>query len=237
MSHELRTPLNAIIGYSEMLKEEAEEEGQDGFVPDLERIQGAGRHLLALISDILDISKIEAGRMDLHVESFELRALVEQVAAMVQPLVAKSHNLLAVAVAPEVDSMTADPTKVRQALFNLLSNAAKFTEHGVIALAIRRDPGTEEILFQVRDNGIGMTPEQIARVGEPFTQADGSTSRKYGGTGLGLAITRNFCEMMGGSLSVTSVLGEGTTFTIRLPRLLDTDAEGKRSRSVSPSGG
>jgi signal transduction histidine kinase len=240
MSHELRTPLNAIIGYSEILKEEAAEEGPERFVPDLDRIHTAGRHLLALISDILDISKIEAGRMELHLEPFAVRSLAEQVAATVQPLVVKGHNLLEVEIAPEVGAMTADPTKLRQALFNLLSNAAKFTEYGVIVLAIHRATAPEaldQIVFQVRDTGIGMTPEQVARVGEPFTQADGSTSRKYGGTGLGLAITRKFCEMMGGSLVVASAPGEGSTFTIRLPRLVGAEAAGKRPGNATLPGG
>jgi PAS domain S-box-containing protein len=220
MSHELRTPLNAIIGYSEMLQEEAEESDYGDLVPDLQKIHGAGKHLLNLINDILDISKIEAGKMDLYLETFSLPMLLGEVESTLQPLVQKNHNRLQVTWAEGLDTMYADLTKVRQILLNLLSNAAKFTENGVVKLTVDRasdaidDPS---LIFRVSDTGIGMTPEQTAQLFQPFTQADASTTRKYGGTGLGLAISRHFCHMMGGDIQVTSNLGQGSTFTVQLP--------------------
>ncbi len=219
MSHELRTPMNAIIGYSEMLQEEAEDLGHEEFVPDLAKIQAAGRHLLALINDILDLSKIEAGKMELYLERFPIRAMIDDVVATAQPLMAKNGNSLEVECDAELGDMTADLTKLRQSLFNLLSNAAKFTEGGRVHLSGRRcaTPGGDRLRFSVSDSGIGMTPEQMARIFESFTQAEDSTTRKYGGTGLGLTITRRFCEMMGGSIEVESTPGEGSTFHIELP--------------------
>jgi signal transduction histidine kinase len=219
MSHELRTPLNAIIGYSEMLQEEAEETDADAFLPDLQRINAAGKHLLGLINDILDLSKIEAGRMDLFVESFEVSQLVRDVEAIVQPLVEKNGNTLVVKCPDDAGQMNADLTKVRQTLFNLLSNAAKFTERGTISLTVQREP-EDWITFAVSDTGIGMTEEQLGRLFEAFAQAEASTRSKYGGTGLGLAISRHFCRMMGGDLTVTSVHGQGSTFTVRLPAVV-----------------
>jgi signal transduction histidine kinase len=216
MSHELRTPLNAIIGYSEMLQEEAEDLGEDTFLPDLQKINAAGKHLLGLINDILDLSKIEAGRMDLFVETFEVGQLVRDVEAIVQPLVEKKANALVVACPDDVGEMRADLTKVRQTLFNLLSNAAKFTEQGTISLTVERE-SDDWLSFAVTDTGIGMTEEQLGRLFEAFSQAETSTRGKYGGTGLGLAISRHFCRMMGGDLTVESVYGEGSTFTVRLP--------------------
>ncbi len=215
MSHELRTPLNAIIGYSEMLQEEAEDEGMDAFVPDLKKINGAGKHLLALINDILDLSKIEAGKMELYLEEFAVAPLLSEVSGTVQTLVDRRKNKLVMDTDPGIGVLRADMTKVRQALFNLLSNAAKFTENGVITLRSRRDGDT--ITFAVTDTGIGMTDEQMGRLFEAFSQADASTTRKYGGTGLGLAITRRFARMMGGDVSVESAPGAGSTFTLRLP--------------------
>jgi signal transduction histidine kinase/DNA-binding response OmpR family regulator len=217
MSHELRTPMNAIIGYSEMLQEEAEEVGQDDFVPDLKRIHSAGRHLLALINDILDLSKIEAGKMELYPEVFDVGEMIDDVVATSETLVAKNQNELVVERDEGLGNMTADLTKVRQSLFNLLSNASKFTEQGRITLAARRSPEGERIRFSVSDTGIGMSPEQRGKVFDSFTQADASTTRRYGGTGLGLTITRRFCEMMGGSIDVESQEGSGSTFTIELP--------------------
>jgi len=220
MSHELRTPLNAIIGYSEMMQEEAEDEGLETFIPDLQRVHGAGRHLLALISDILDLSKIEAGRMDLYLEEFSVRAVVEEVVSTVQPLVEKNSNSLRVEVASEVDTMLTDQTRLRQNLINLLSNAAKFTTADAIWLRIRSAVGSEQgdwLEFEVEDRGIGMNAEQMGKVFNAFTQADLSTTRKYGGTGLGLAITQRFCELMGGTISVASEEGKGSTFTMLLP--------------------
>jgi PAS domain S-box-containing protein len=233
MSHELRTPLNAIIGYSEMLQEEAEDLGEEGFVSDLQKINAAGRHLLGLINAVLDFSKIEAGKMDLYLESFSVRALIDDVVAIIQPLVEKNGNVLCVECPDDLGTMHADLTKVRQVIFNLVSNASKFTDHGTIELRVASDEGrgagaddtasplaahdTQFITFAVSDTGIGMTPEQMARLFEEFTQADASTTRKYGGTGLGLAISKRFCQMLGGDIEVASEIGRGSTFTVRLP--------------------
>jgi two-component system, NtrC family, sensor kinase len=216
MSHELRTPLNAIIGYSEMLQEEAEDLDADAFLPDLQRINGAGKHLLGLINDILDLSKIEAGRMDLYLELFDLRRLVDDVEAVVRPLAEKNDNRLVIECADDLGTMHADQTKVRQALFNLLSNAAKFTDHGMISLTVERESDAW-LTFAVTDTGIGMTEEQLSRLFEAFSQAEASTRSQYGGTGLGLAISRHFCRLMGGDLTVESSYGRGSTFTVRLP--------------------
>jgi signal transduction histidine kinase len=219
MSHELRTPLNAIIGYGEMLTEEVEERGHHEFIPDLERIQTAGRHLLTLISDILDLSKIEAGHVELELETFDLALMIEEVVSTIQPLVRKNANLLDVQCAPDLGTRRADITKVRQTLLKLLSNACKFTEKGTIKLQVERDKQaeTEKLIFEVTDTGIGMSEEQLNHVFQPFTQADASTTRKYGGSGLGLAISQRFCNMMGGYITAESTLGEGSTFCIRLP--------------------
>jgi signal transduction histidine kinase/CheY-like chemotaxis protein/HAMP domain-containing protein len=219
MSHELRTPLNAIIGYSEMLEEEARDQHAEGFLPDLQRIHAAGKHLLELINAVLDLSKIEAGKMELYLETFDVGSLIRDVAAVIEPLAQKNANRLEVECAPDVGAMRADLTKLRQALFNLLSNACKFTERGVVSLAAtrERDAAANAIVFAVRDSGIGMTPEQMARLFEEFGQADASTTRRYGGTGLGLALSRRLCRMMGGDISVASEPGRGSTFTIRLP--------------------
>jgi len=219
MSHEPRMPLNAIIGYSEMLQEEAEDLDADAFLPDLQRINAAGKHLLGLINDILDLSKIEAGRMDLFLETFEVSGLVHDVQAIVQQLMAKNENTLTVICPEEIGSMHADQTKVRQTLFNLLSNAAKFTDHGTISLTVRRD-SDDWLTFAVGDTGIGMTEEQLGRLFEAFSQAEASTRSRYGGTGLGLAISRHFCRLMGGDLAVESTYGEGSTFTVRLPTVV-----------------
>ncbi len=219
MSHELRTPLNAVIGYSEMLQEEAEDLGQDNLVPDLKKIHAAGKHLLDLINSVLDLSKIEAGKMDLFVETFDVSAMVEDVASVIQPLILKKDNELKVNCPERIGSMRADLTKVRQVLFNLLSNASKFTERGTIALDVAREQaqGAEWIIFEVRDSGIGMTPEQIGKLFQPFIQADVSTTRQFGGTGLGLTITRRFCQMMGGDITVESEFNRGSVFRVRLP--------------------
>jgi PAS domain S-box-containing protein len=255
MSHELRTPLNAIIGYSEILLEESEDLGSEEFIPDLQKIQIAGRHLLALINDILDISKIEAGKMELYLETFEIQTLLDNVIATAQPLIQKNNNTLESICPPDIGTLYADLTKIRQVLLNLLSNAAKFTTHGTITFEVSRDlcwipqtppnsslgesgdpigtdstPATPAspvnddplgplspcIIFRVTDTGIGMSPEQMNQIFNAFTQADPSTTRKYGGTGLGLAISQRFCEMMGGEISVSSQVGVGSTFTVRL---------------------
>lgn len=221
MSHELRTPLNAIIGYSEMLEEDAQERGLDDMGPDLGKINAAGKHLLALINDVLDLSKIEAGKMELFLEDFELPALVHDVEATIRPLVVKNENTFDVHCSPEVGTMHADLTRVRQILFNLLSNAAKFTQKGKVSLEVLplRVRGREWLEFEVTDTGIGLSEEQLERLFQSFSQADPSTSRKYGGTGLGLVISRRFAQMMDGDISVRSELGEGSTFTVRLPRV------------------
>ena len=219
MSHELRTPLNAIIGYSEMLQEEAEDEGMESFVSDLKKIHGAGKHLLSLINDVLDLSKIESGKMELFLEDFDLKALIDEVKSTIHPLVERNANTLDVTYPADLPHMHADVTRVRQVLFNLLSNASKFTERGTVSLEV----GTEKIgpfdwvVFKIRDTGIGMTPDQLGKLFHAFTQADASTSRKYGGTGLGLVISRRFCQMMGGDVTVTSQYGKGSVFTVRLP--------------------
>ncbi|HEY9385259.1 MAG TPA: response regulator [Gemmatimonadales bacterium] len=235
MSHELRTPLNAIIGYSEMLEEEAAERGHDDYVPDLQKIRAAGRHLLALINDVLDLSKIEAGKMELHLDTFELKPALDAVATTVAPLIEKNGNTLRLELAPDLGAMRADVTRVRQILFNLLSNASKFTEHGTITLTAAREPGAAggQIVFCVRDTGIGMTPEQLSRLFQAFSQAETSTASKYGGTGLGLAISRMFAEMMGGSVAVASEAGVGTTFTVRLPQEVRTPEE-RTALSAAP---
>ena len=214
MSHELRTPLNAIIGYSEMLYEAAQDEGQEEFLPDLAKIRDAGRHLLGLINDILDLSKIEAGKMDLYLEEVDLAGLLDEVRAIVEPLMAANANRLEIVCPAAVGMFYTDRTKLKQSLLNLLSNAGKFTHDGRVKLEVR--PALTEISFIVSDTGIGMTEEQQGRLFQAFSQADASTTRQYGGTGLGLAISRHFCEMLGGSIAVESAPGRGSTFTITL---------------------
>jgi signal transduction histidine kinase len=228
MSHELRTPLNGIIGLSQLLKDDALDLGCTDFICDLEAIQSSGTHLLTLINDILDISKIEAGQVNLYLETFDIPALIDEVVTTTQPMVEKNGNTLVVNCASDLDTMHADLTKVRQVLLNLLSNAAKFTERGTITLEVSREEKSKVtqsnaqlnssfIVFRVTDSGIGMTPQQLRHVFKAFTQADSSTTRKYGGTGLGLTISRHFCQMMGGKITAFSQSGEGSTFTVRLP--------------------
>lgn len=219
MSHELRTPLNAIIGYSEMLQEEAEDVGLAAFIPDLQKIHTAGHHLLSLINDILDLSKIEAGKMDLYVEAFEVGAVLNSVTTTIRPLIEKNANTLHLHAAPDVGVMQTDLTKVRQILLNLLGNAAKFTRAGTITLHVTREAGPAGawLHFAVQDTGIGMTVEQVGKLFQPFTQADASTTRRYGGTGLGLALSQRLCELLGGTISVDSTPGLGSTFTVHLP--------------------
>jgi signal transduction histidine kinase/CheY-like chemotaxis protein/HAMP domain-containing protein len=219
MSHELRTPLNAVIGYSEMLQDEAADSGQDGFIPDLKKIEDAGRHLLSLINDILDLSKIEAGKMDIYAEHVEIIPLVDEVRAIIEPLAGRNGNKLAIKCPPSIGGMQTDRTKLKQALLNLLSNGAKFTKNGRLELAIERSEtaGGNTVRFAVSDTGIGMSEAQLGNLFQPFTQADASTTKKYGGTGLGLAITRHFCQMLGGDVTATSRPGAGSTFTIVLP--------------------
>ncbi|WP_343893313.1 ATP-binding protein [Craurococcus roseus] len=232
MSHELRTPLSAVIGYSEMLEEEAAEiEGADTMLEDLRKINGNARHLLSLINDVLDLSKIEAGKMEVHAEDFDAAALLGEVADTVQALVARKSNTLELDLAPDLGAMHSDPVKLRQCLFNLLGNAAKFTEGGRITVSARRERGADgrgRLEFRVSDTGIGMTEEHLGRLFRRFTQADSSTTRRFGGTGLGLSITKAFCTMLGGDIAVESSPGRGTAFTIRLPadlRDLEAPAE------------
>jgi signal transduction histidine kinase len=235
MSHELRTPLNAIIGYSEILTEDAQEMGYEELVPDLAKIHQSGKHLLELINDILDISKIEAGKMELCLERFSIASLIQEVANTVQPLVQRNGNCLQVEYAENLGSMHADFGKLRQVLLNLLSNAAKFTEQGTIALVVDQveadtlaeadlsiladtvPPSTSFVTFQIIDTGIGIRSEQLETIFQAFIQGEDSTTRKYGGTGLGLAITRHLCRLMGGTVSVKSELGKGSTFTVSIP--------------------
>jgi signal transduction histidine kinase len=219
MSHELRTPLNAIIGYSELLEEEAAGGDPEDLVADLQKIRTSGKHLLRLINSVLDLSKIEAGKMSLFVETFEIAKLVEEVAATAAPLVEKKGNRFVVRCDPALGFLKGDVTKLKQILLNLLSNASKFAESGEIALVVARESDSEGnwITFRVSDTGIGMTPEQLGKLFQAFSQADAATTRKYGGTGLGLALSKRFCQMMGGDVSVESESGKGSTFTVRLP--------------------
>jgi signal transduction histidine kinase len=225
MSHELRTPLNAIIGVSEMLREDAETAKQD--VEPLDRVLGASRHLLALINDILDLSKIEAGRMELHLESFPLAPLIADVAKTIEPMAGKNGNRIVIDCPPDLGTVHADQTRFRQALLNLASNANKFTERGAVTIAAHQgqENGRDWITLAVTDTGIGMSPEQMGKLFQEFSQASSTTASKYGGTGLGLAISRRFCQMMGGEITVDSEPGRGSTFTIRLPRIVEVPKE------------
>jgi PAS domain S-box-containing protein len=215
VSHELRTPLNAVIGYSEMLQETVEDLGEPGLVPDLKKIHAAARHLLGLINDVLDLSRVESGRTTLTLEDFDLRDLIDGVVAVVKPLVERRGNRLELRLPEELGEVHADVTKVRQSLLNLLSNAAKFTENGRITLAVSRDE--HEIVFEVADTGIGLSPEQLGNLFQAFAQADASTQRKYGGTGLGLALSRKLVRLMGGDITVSSEPGQGSSFRITMP--------------------
>jgi signal transduction histidine kinase len=225
MSHELRTPLNAIIGVGEMLREDAEAAQQD--TEPLDRVLGAGRHLLALINDILDLSKIEAGRMELNLGSFSLAPVIDEAVKTVEPLAGKNANQIAVHCDAEIGTLHADQMRLRQALLNLMSNANKFTDHGTINIDARQreEDGRDWITLAVADTGIGMTPEQMGKLFQEFSQASSATASKYGGTGLGLAISRRFCQMMGGDITVNSEPGRGSTFTIRLPRIVEIPKE------------
>jgi PAS domain S-box-containing protein len=222
MSHELRTPMNAILGYSEMLMEEAEDLGHEDFIPDLKKINQAGTHLLALINDVLDLSKIEAGRMEAYAEDIDVSTLVDEVAATAQPLMSRNNNRLIIERGEGLGYVHQDLTKLRQTLFNLLSNAAKFTREGCVTLRVRREhrDGGDWLVLEVSDTGIGISADKLEHVFDEFSQADSSTTRNYGGTGLGLAITRRFCQLLGGDIILQSQPGEGSTFTIGLPVIL-----------------
>ncbi len=240
MSHELRTPLNAIIGYSEILLEETSDAGHPQYHADLQRIVASGRHLLMLISDILDLSKIEAGQMAVFYEDIDISTMVHEVVETLRPVIEKNRNRIDVQAPPSLGSMRVDITKLRQSIFNLLSNAAKFTENGRITVAVQRAVGqpVDTISFAVQDSGIGIKPEHMRELFVPFKQADASTSRKYGGTGLGLALTARFCRMLGGDISVDSQLGLGSTFTLRLPaQPSDRDPESARPSLAVAQGG
>jgi Amt family ammonium transporter len=219
ISHELITPMNAILGYSEMLAEDAEDEGYDKIVPDLEKINSSGLRLLSLINGLLDLSKIDAGQMDLSLERFDLSPMLNEIVSTVTPVITENGNELVTEFSAELGSMSADLGKVRQALFNVLSNAAKFTKGGTITLAAKREPRPDGdwIIMHISDTGIGITEEKIDYIFEAFTQADESTTRIYGGTGLGLSVSRRFCRMMGGDILVESQVSVGSTFTIELP--------------------
>jgi signal transduction histidine kinase len=258
MSHELRTPLNTIIGYSEILLEEARALGHADFALDLQMIETAGKQLLALISDVFDLSKIEAGMMDLDLETFDISRVVEDVITAVQLLAAKNNNTLEVNLDDGIGTMRTDAAKVRQILYNLLSNAAKFTEQGVITLTVKRQPSSnhnlpiltakdgrqppdevilDEIIFQVTDTGIGITPAQMGIIFNAFTQGDGSTTRKYGGTGLGLTLCQHFCRLMGGKITVESKLGQGSTFMVYLPaKVAETEPDPQEEERHQPPG-
>lgn len=233
MSHELRTPLNGILGLSQLLLEDAQEAGYLDFIEDLQQINQSGLHLLGLIEDILDISKIEAGKMILYPETFDVSLLITEVVNTIQPLIKKNGNSLQIKFSNPLGPMVADRKRVKQILINLLSNAAKFTEQGKILLTVNRQVFNETpqpsinspstwLVFSVIDTGIGMTQEQISKIFQPFVQADSSTTKKYGGTGLGLSICQRFCEMMGGYITVESQVNVGSAFTVGLPANLNT---------------
>jgi len=229
MSHELRTPLTAILGYSELLEEEFQDRGDTIYIPDVQRVQAAAKHLLALINNMLDLSKIEAGKMELYLEDFALVEVVEEAVTTVLPMLERGATRFVRNYRAELGAVRLDRMKVRQVLLNLLGNAAKFTAGGQIELAVWREAEVsgEQVVLRVSDTGIGMSPEQIKRIFEEFAQGSAATTRRYGGTGLGLAISRSFCQRMGGDIEVASSLGEGSTFTVRLPAELDeAEAEG-----------
>jgi signal transduction histidine kinase len=235
MSHELRTPLNAIIGYAELVLEEAAASGATSQVPDVLKIERAGKHLLSLINDILDFSRIEAGMIDLHRETFDVASLVHDVVLTVEPLAAKNGNHVLVDASPDLGSVTADAIRVRQVLVNLLGNACKFTEHGQVGVHASRyaDGGRDWLLLRVSDSGIGMSPAQQKDLFREFQQGDRGITRRFGGTGLGLAITKRLTELMGGSIAVESAEGAGSTFTVRLPI---TDAAAQSAGGPEPAG-
>jgi signal transduction histidine kinase len=219
MSHELRTPLNAIIGYSALMAEDAEDLGNEGLLADLKKINTSGQYLLALINDILDLSKVKAGKIQLFQESYGLGPFIEEVRGIIQPLAEKNNNRLVVDYPPEIETIHSDKTRLRQILFNLLSNACKFTQHGTVGLKVYHGEFDERpyLCFSVSDSGIGMSEQQMEGLFQEFFQAEASISGQYGGTGLGLVISRHFARMMGGEITVRSTRGQGSTFTLRLP--------------------
>ena len=232
MSHELRTPLNAVIGYSEMLQEELAEDGASAqTLEDLAKIKAAGVHLLGLINDVLDLSKVEAGKIELHIETFAIAELIDQVVSTSTPLFERNNNKLIVKLPADIGNASSDITRLRQVLLNLVSNGAKFTHDGTVTLEVRREPGEifDFLVFSVTDTGIGMTREQIDKLFQPFVQADSATTRKYGGTGLGLVISRRLCRMLNGDVTVTSTPGAGSCFTARVMAQAPQSATGRSS--------
>lgn len=244
MSHELRTPLTAILGYSELLEEEFQDRGDGVYIPDVQRIQSAAKHLLSLINNMLDVSKIEAGKMELYLEEFDLQEVIEEAVLSVLPLLERGGNTFVRSYQGELGRVRLDKMKVRQVVLNLLSNAAKFTARGQIELEVSRDPGEnpadgELVVLRVADTGIGMSAEQIKRIFEEYAQGSAATTRRYGGTGLGLAISRSFCQRMRGDVEVVSILGEGSIFTVRLPAYLgpeDAQEPSERAETADPDG-
>jgi len=235
MSHELRTPLNAVIGYSEILLEDAEIDGKsEEKISDLRRINAAGKHLLSLVTDVLDLSKIESNTMELSIETFDLKRFVDEVIATAQPLMASKQNKLVVYCAEGHGLISTDPTKLRQAVLNLLSNAAKFTNNGVVTLTVQRDKKAagDWIDIQVHDTGIGIAKTDLPKLFQDFGQATASTSSKFGGTGLGLALSQKLCALMGGGISVQSELGRGSCFTIRVPAILTAEEAAAEATSI-----
>lgn len=222
MSHELRTPLTAILGYAQLVKQDTDQANMPESSQRLIKLQSVGKYLLNLIEGVLDLSKIEAGKTSMQIETFEIKELIQEVETTIAPLAALNHNEFHVVCPDSPGEMTADLVKVRQILFNLLSNASKFTKNGVITLDIERIDNGQSILFRVRDTGIGMSKEEMEKIFEPFVQADSSTTRRYGGTGLGLAVTKHFCAMMGGEITVESEPQKGTVFLMRLPSVVST---------------
>ena len=237
MSHELRTPLSAVIGYSEMLEEEAEDAGQAVMLADLGKIKSNAKHLLHLINDVLDLSKVEANKMDVHAETVDVAAFLRDVAGTVDALVRKKSNTLAFDLGQDLGLISTDVTKLRQCLFNLIGNAAKFTEAGRITLGASRQarPDGAWLSFTVADTGIGMTPDQLARLFQRFVQADESTTRKYGGTGLGLALSKAFAKLLGGDIAVRSTAGEGTCFTVCVPAKMPEHTPGAADEEDGPA--
>lgn len=240
MSHELRTPLNAILGYSEMMAEEMDSEGRDSELNDLNKIKTAGRHLLSLINDILDLSKIEAGQMELHLEDIDVPSAISHVIETVRPSADREQNVLELSIADDIGEMYTDQTRLFQILLNLLSNACKFTKDGVISLDVRRQQDDSSMLvFTVKDTGVGMHEDQLNKIFEAFKQADLSTTKEFGGTGLGLTISKRLCEMLGGEISVSSKLGKGSIFRMKLPErfsVIKGQNAGTVHQMVSPEG-